>query len=273
MKKVLLALAVVAVSAGGVSAETSLLPTQALEPGHAELEIDNNFERWRPNLRNGGTLKNETITSTATAGFGVAKGLQLNVSVPYVWKERQKVQGDSPAFPGYYQDRDGIGDVTVGALFSNGTRKGFMASVGFDVKLDTAPVSEGGTGKTEYMPSIGASVGMGKAIPYITYQPTLRSDHKEGTSHLLTLGSEFDLTEAVTIDTRVVGDIAETQATEGRYSFELSAYLEVVKNIYILPQASIFYVTPVDIKNAGGNIDRAGDTVGFGAGIGVYMTY
>lgn len=273
MKKVLLALAVVAASAGGAGAETALLPTEALKPGHVEFQVDYSWERWRPNLRADGDakLKNETLSSTATFGVGVAKGLQLNVSVPYIWKERAKAEGQGEE--GYLVDRDGIGDITVGGFVSIGERKKLLASIGLDVKLDTAPVGEGGLGKVEYTPQVGVSYGMGHAIPYITYRPTFRTDEKnKDTSHEVIIGSEFEISQMHTLDAKLFAEVGETEAAAGRMGLDLAAYLGITNNIYLLPRASVFYVTPTRVESEIDEV-RAGDTIGYGAGLALYVTY
>jgi len=84
---------------------------------------------------------------------------------------------------------------------------------------------------------LAASYHLGSATPYAEYRANLRTKG-EPDSHDLALGIEKELSHALTLDGKLTGSFTTSSADSGAaedYAAEVAAYLQLRKNLYLLP--------------------------------------
>ncbi|HWI41928.1 MAG TPA: hypothetical protein VNX25_10615 [Verrucomicrobiae bacterium] len=263
MKRMSIALLAVAAAAGtSNAAPITRLPDQVVDRGRFELEADVDYEHSRRDLDAGGHLKRERTESDLTVGYGLGGGLQLNAEITYLWKDRLKL-------PDGTFSKEGVGDLKIGALYSNGTKQSRLMNASFDVKFDTARASEGGTGNVEYVPQIGYGMHTGSLTPYASYAAHIRN-HGEGDTHDIVLGTEIGTGKDLTWDTRVVAEFHDAHgdfSSRQRYRLDLRTRINTSPNCYVRPGVSLIWDSAANVIADGSVVDRVGDGFGFGASL------
>ena len=235
-------------TATAARAEHKLLITDVLDAKQVEAQASFEYSRTQASfdssIESGRVISNST-DSRYSLGFGLGHGLEVTASIPYVLSERAKIEFSNPAIESEYEKRDGFGDFSFGAKYSLLDEKSAPVAlvVGTDIKFDTAGGKNNpGTQTTDVSPYLAVSKKLGHhATPYAAYRATI-SNHGQPDTHLLSLGSENELNETVTIDVRF--DAAFTTASNDlssfeTYSLELASYLQLFHNFYLIPSVAV----------------------------------
>lgn len=235
-KPVVMAALLTLVTATGALAEHRLLVTSVPEKGQAEARLDVAYSK-----ADGDDLKDEKSGAVATVGYGVTDSLKLSASLPYTF-----VQHEDGV------KKDGFGDITLGARYalSKKVKLPFDAALGIDWKTTTAADGEEdmGSKKNNYAPYLAVSKNLHTVIPYVKYQPEFIAKKHEGqTKHNLTLGAEIEFGHHYTLDVAAkftanihgMDDTFDKRVKSANdVEFEVAPYIEVAKNLYILPKVA-----------------------------------
>lgn len=253
MKKSAIFAAVVSlmVAAGSAHAEHKLLVTDVLDAKQVEAQATFEYLHSTRKIEEAGvTLGKARSTaweSNYSLNVGLGHGLEVDASIPYVFSERAKVL-DEPT-----ERRDGIGDFVFGlkyALVETTKQQPFGLVIGADIKFDTAGTHNAGTGNTDVSPYIAGSQRATEHLtPYAIYRATISKKGED--FHNLTFGVEAEANETVTVDARFDAIFANgtvnLKASE-RYSLELSTYLQLCHNFYVIPAVTVASGSPIEVK-------------------------
>lgn len=278
MKKIVFAALLILAAATTARAEHKLLITDVLEDKEIEAQATFEYSRVQSSFAgpvNGRTIGNST-DSRYSLGVGLGHGLEVTASIPYVLSERSKVEFNNPAIEPEYEKKDGFGDFSFGGKYCLlDEKKGPVSLVaGLDIKFDTAGGRNNpGTQTTDVSPYLAASKKLGHHFtPYAAYRATI-SNHGQADSHVLTLGSENELNETVTIDTRFDATFAtatdDLSALE-TYSLEVASYLQLFHNFYLIPSVAVATGSTAHSKVADVHF---GSPFGVRGGLSLYYLY
>ena len=279
MKKCLTAMVLgLLLCATGALAEQKLLITEVLDPGQVEGAARLEFAHSQIDFSAGaesGKVKSNVRESHYSLGVGLIERLEVNASIPYLLSEKEKEELDGG--PSVSDERDGFGDLTLGAKYRvfDEEEKPFSLAVGLDIKFDTASQGEGGTGTTEISPYVAVSRKHGEyLIPYVSYRATI-ANHGESDEHALSLGVEAEMTESITLDAVVSGSYHtagdEVKSYES-YGLEVAAYFGIGENLYLIPSVGVERNTKVDGKGEASEVSfDAANT--YRGGLTLYFLY
>lgn len=229
-KTVVMAALLTLVTATGALAEHRLLVTSVPEKGQAEARLDVAYSK-----ADGDGFEDEKSGAVATVGYGVTDSLKLSASLPYTF-----VQHEDGV------KKDGFGDITLGARYalSKKVKLPLDAAIGIDWKTTTASDGEEdmGSKKNNYAPYLAVSKNLHTVIPYLKYQPEfIAKKHHGQTVHNLTAGAEIEFGHHYTLDVAVKASAngrSEGVKSSNDVEFEVAPYIEVAKNLYILPKVA-----------------------------------
>lgn len=235
-------------TATAAQAEHKLLITDVLDA--KEIEAQASFEYVRRQLSSDSTESGRVVLNSTVSryslGVGLGYGLEVTASIPYVLSERTKVEFNNPAIAPVAGKRDGFGDFSFGAKYSLlDEKKGAPVSLvaGLNVKFDTAGgTNKPGTATTDVSPLLAVCKKVGHhAMPYASYLAVI-SNHGNPDTHVLSIGSENEINETVTIDARF--DAAFFTATDflssfETYDLELASYVQLFHNFYLIPSVAV----------------------------------
>ncbi len=264
-------------TATAAQAEHKLLFTNVLEQKQIEGQATFEYSHSRGNIASPvdgpGLRTTNAVESFYSLGVGLGHGLEITASIPFVFSERAKTEfaGVEPE----YEKRDGFGDAALEAKYRllGGEEEPFTLVTGLGLKFDSARRKDAGTGTTDVSPFIAASANLGHHyIPYAIYRATLRN-HDVQDTHTLSLGVEKELNPTVTLDAKIAADFntaaSDITANED-FSFELTSYIQVAHNFYLLPSAAYTLATNATDKAAD---LRLGPADGFRGGLSLYYLY
>ncbi|GFO66112.1 transporter [Geomonas paludis] len=277
MKKMVLAvLGGILMTTATAHAEHKLLVTDVLDKKQVEAQALFEYSHTKGDVTILGESGKRTLNaaeSLYSVGVGLGHGLEVSASIPYVFSERDKLQMDG--LDPEQERRDGFGDLALQAKYRlvGGEEAPYTVVAGLGVKFDTAGDSQAGTGTTDVSPFIAASANLGHHnTPYAIYRATIRN-HDEYDTHTLSVGFEKELNHTVTIDAKVDANFntatRDVTANED-FIFELSSYLQVAHNFYVLP--SVAYTVATDYRSKDG-VARAGSADGYRAGFSLYYLF
>ncbi|HWI40495.1 MAG TPA: hypothetical protein VNX25_03300 [Verrucomicrobiae bacterium] len=247
MKKIaVLVASLLLCGAGAAGAEHRLLITDVLDPGHVDARAAWEFVHYN------GDLKGNVSEAFVTAGVGVAKDLELNVSLPYVIKESFRDE----------EQAKGWGNFSVGGKYRLLNEKPFTLTAGLNVAFDTGSHSvTRGEHFTIYAPFVAASKDLGhETKPYAVYRPVFNSNGPD--SHTIVLGLEKELARKVTLDARLDTTFFVNENDLKQYALDLALYLEVAKNLYLLPAVGVIRLD-----------GEGGEATGLKGELGLYYTF
>jgi len=233
LRSALIALALLLAAGRQAHAEHKLLVTDLLDAGQAELQTGYEYNVLHPTIKGVGSYSKSDDSATSSVGFGLGHGLQCDLTLRQVFKER----GLTPAG---VERRSGMGDLSAGLQyrFPWPAQVPFALVAGFEVGFNSAPRDGAGEGSTDFRPMLAASYHLGSGTtPYAQYRAHLRTKSAPD-SHDLVLGVEKELSHAVTLDGKLTGSFATSGAELGSaedYTAEVGAYLQVRKSLYLLP--------------------------------------
>jgi len=225
-------------------AENKLFITDVLDPGQMETQGTLRFTRSSNVSFTSGSGYRRTTRATVSLGRGLSDGFQLDAAIPYVLvdDEINTVNGVTTT-----RDQSGIGDLDIGLKHRIvGAERGpYVVSGRLDIKPETADSNKAGTGATNISPQLAASFRVGDSVrPYGVYQATFRN-HGQGDTHTLTIGVEKTFSETViaTLETAAsINTASDTDASYDRYAIALSSYLQVERNLYLIPALSFTWI-------------------------------
>lgn len=263
-------------SATPALAEHKLLVTDVLEPKQIEAQAAFEYSHGTANLTDplvgSGKATMNSFESTYSLGVGLFHGLEVTASLPYVFSERTKVEFGPAAA---YEKRDGFGDFALEGKFRllGGEEKPFTVVAGLGVKFETADKEDGGTGTADVSPFIAASANLGHHLnPYAIYRATIRN-HEVQDTHTLTVGVEKKLNENLTVEGKIDANFNtasnELRANED-FAFELTSYVQVAHNFYLLP--SVAYLVSTDVTNKATDT-KLSSADGVRVGLSLYYLY
>jgi len=273
-KQITIAMVATMLTATAAHAEHKLLVTEVLDAKQVEAQATFEYLHKKGDFVSGaesGRVTGNTLESNYSLGVGLGHGLEMTAFIPYVISERQKVDPSEEM----YEHRDGVGDFGIEAKYRllGGEEKPFALVTGVDLKFDTAGRGNAGTGTTDVSPFVAASANLGHhTTPYAIYRATLRN-HGEYDTHTASVGLEKEVNETVTIDAKA--DANFNTATGSRtanedFVFELSSYLQVAHNFYLIPSAAYVLDTRNRDKIEETNY-RSAD--GFRGGVSLYYLF
>ncbi|HEY6837667.1 MAG TPA: hypothetical protein VI389_02885 [Geobacteraceae bacterium] len=249
MQKILVGMfAVLLMTATAARAEHKLLITDVLDAKQIEAQAAFEYSRTHYGFNDAGEPGRVIVNATESLyslGVGLGHGLEVTASIPYVFSENEKKEFNDPAREPEYEKKDGFGDFRFGAKYSLLDEKKAPVSVvaGVDVKFETAGGRNNpGTGTTDVSPYLAASKKVGHhATPYAVYRAVI-SNHGRADNHVLSIGSENEINEKVTIDARLDADFSTaTNALSSfqAYSLELASYVQIFHNFYVIPSVAV----------------------------------
>ncbi len=276
MKKTLVAMVALLLSATAAHAEHKLLVTDVLEQKQIEAQARFEYSHTEGDISSpdegSGKLKTYNSESLYSVGVGLGHGLEITASLPFIFSEREKVELGTEA---EYGKRDGFGDFALEAKYRllGGEEEPFTLVTGLGLKFDTASQDDGGTGTTDVSPFIAASANFGDhCLPYAIYRATIRN-HGEQDTHTISLGLEKELNHTVTLDAKVDANFNTSTSDVSSYedfAFELSSYIQVSHNLYLLP--SVAYIVATDATFKAEDI-RLSPADGFRGGLSLYYLF
>ncbi|WP_224981241.1 transporter [Geomonas agri] len=275
MKKMVLAvLGGILMTTANAHAEHKLLVTDVLDKKQVEAQALFEYSHLKGDVTILGDSGKRTVNATESlysVGVGLGHGLEVSASVPYIFSERDKVELDG--FEPEYGKTDGFGDLALEAKYRllGGEEAPYTVVAGLGLKFDTA--GEAGTGTTNVSPFIAASANLGHHnTPYAIYRATIRN-HDEYDTHTVSVGFEKELNHTVTLDAKVDANFntatRDVTANED-FNFEVSSYVQLAHNFYVLP--SVAYVVSTDVRSKD-NALRAGSADGIRAGFSLYYLF
>jgi hypothetical protein len=238
--------------------------TDVPDPGGIETRMDVTYSRaqWKNDLDE--KVTDEKTGTAVTVAAGVVSGLKLSASLPYTFA--QHAEGTS---------FDGFGDLSLGARYAitkSLVKLPFDLAFGMDWTLATAEGSKKvnlAPGSNNFAPYLAISKNFHTIIPYVKYQPEfVVKEHAGQTIHNLTAGAEIEFSHHYSLDVSIKG--SASNAHEGLkgsndIEFEVAPYINVTKNLYLLPKVA--YKLIGGVQDAEGvKIVKSADeyTVGFG---------
>jgi len=271
-------LGMLAISANA-AAEQKLLVTEMLDRGEIEAAARLEYLHEAADFDLGaesGELSVNSWESTLFFGVGLGHDLELGASLPYLLRERERIDFDGAA-ESESERRDGFGDLTLGAKYRllEDEHTHLAVVAGLDVKLDTASEENGGTGTTDVSPYLAVSGVSGEHYkPYAIYRATFRN-HDESDEHSLTAGVEAELSEKLTLDAALKAthntsnDLFDSYQT---YGAEIAGYIEVGHNLYLIPAVGLERSTSIDGRDGAEPLDLDPVTA-FVGGLTLYVLY
>ncbi|GFO57874.1 hypothetical protein GMST_01990 [Geomonas silvestris] len=252
MKKVVMAAMGLLMTATAAQAEHKLLVTDVLEPKQVEMQALYEYSSIEGNLHDpvegNGKIKSHASEANLSVGIGLLHGLEVTASVPYLFNERTSASFASGAAD--TEKRDGIGDFALEGKYRllGGEEAPVTVVTGLGLKFDTAGTRNGGTGSTDVSPFIAASMNLPRHhTPYAIYRANLRSGEANPDTHTLSLGLEKEVNHTFTLDAKIDANFntATSHVSSNQdFVFELSSYIQVAHNFYVLP--NVAYLTATD---------------------------
>lgn len=233
---IFVALALLLAAAPPAHAEHKLLVTDLLDAGQAELQTGYEYSYLHPTIKNVGAYSKADDAQVSSLGFGLGHGLQLDLSLRQVFKERSLT-------PDGVERRSGMGDLSAGIQYRLPLPEQAPVAVvaGFAVGFDSAPREGAGERSTVFSPSLSASYHLGRGTtPYFGYHAHLRTKG-EADSHGVVLGVEKEMNHFLTLDGKLSAELATStpeRSPAEDYAAELGAYLQLRKNLYLLPSGA-----------------------------------
>ncbi len=225
-------------------AENKLFITDVLGPGQMEAQGTLRSTRSSNVSFTSGSGYRRTSRATVSLGRGLSDGFQLDAAIPYVLvdDEINTINGVTST-----RDQSGIGDLDIGLKYriAGAERVPFVVSARLDIKPETADSNKAGTGATNISPQLAASFRVGDSLrPYGAYIATLRN-HGRADTHTLIVGVEKTFSEIVvaTLDTSAsINTASDTEASYDTHAIALSSYLQVGRNLYLIPALSFTWI-------------------------------
>lgn len=265
-------------AAASAHAEHKLLVTDLLDVGQVEAEAGFSYTHGshKYDLTAGGVGVKHTADSFESGyslGVGVGHDLQFSANVPYVFRQDDRYEANQSVA---HHKRDGWRDVACSVKYRliGDEKKSFTVVTGLSVKLDTAKTSEFGSGSINYNPFIAAStvIDNGATRPFVEYSATLRKDRLADT-HAIVLGAEYEVNKAITLRPQFEFELntnSDNVTDNELCKLSLESYVQVSKNLYVLPHLNVGYGSPY--KSRSGGLD-VGTTIGYGGGVGLYYLF
>jgi len=230
-------------------AENKLFVTDVLDPEQMEAQGTLRFTRssnvsFTSSSGQPGTGYRRTSRATVSLGRGMSDGLQVDAAIPYAFTDDQI---DTSSGVTTTRDRSGVGDLDIGLKYriAGAERGPYVVSTRLDIKPETADSKRAGTGATNISPLLAASFRVGDGLrPYGVYQATFRN-HGQANTHTLTAGVEkiFSETAIVTLETSAsINTASDTQTRYGTHAIALSSYLQIGRNLYLIPALSFSWI-------------------------------
>ncbi len=230
-------------------AENKLFITDVLDPGQMEAQGTLRFTRssnvsFTSSSGLTGSGYRRTSRATVSLGRGISDGFQLDAAIPYVLvdDEINTVNGVTTT-----RDQSGIGDLDMGLKhrIAGAERGPYVVSARLGIKPETADSNKAGTGATNISPQLAASFRIGDSLrAYGVYLATLRN-HGHADTHTLIVGVEktFSETVVVTLETTAsINTASDTEAGYDTHGIALSSYLQVGRNLYLIPALSFSWI-------------------------------
>ncbi|GLI37956.1 hypothetical protein KI811_05935 [Geobacter hydrogenophilus] len=277
MKKTVVAVVGMLLSATAAHAEHKLLITDVLEQKQMEAQARFEYSHTRGDISSpidgSGTRTTNTLESAYSLGVGLGHGLEMTASIPFVFNERAKTE--LSAVEAEFEKRDGFGDFALEAKYRllGGEEEPFTLVTGLGLKFDTARKKDAGTGTTDVSPFIAASANLGHHyLPYASYRATIRNHDMQDT-HTLSLGLEKELNHTVTLDAKIDANFntsTSVMSANEDFVFEVSSYLQVAHNFYLIP--SVAYTVATDATDKAAEL-HLGPADGFRGGLSLYYLF
>ncbi len=282
MKKVLVSVLTVLLllNAATAHAEHKLLITDVLDAKQFEAEafFDYGHNSYDFTLHPSGITGKETgnfRSSDYSLSAGLGYGLQLNFSVPYIFLDKRDYTYNAAHPFTAHSREEGWGDFVLGLTYRllGDSKKGFAVVTGLNVKLNNAPIGHAGTGTTDVKPYIAASMLITpKTRPYAEYTAIIRN-HGADDEHIVTAGVEYEINKTFTLKPSLNAEFrtgSDTLTAYNSYFGSIESYIQVYRNLYLLPQVSAGVSTSSKGKN--GRFDNG--TLKFeDVGVGLYYYY
>jgi len=260
--------------AGNARAEHKLLVTEVLDAGQIEAEatfeylhLEQDFDANFPVAEDERTLNaQETFYSL---GVGIGHDLEVSVEIPYVIFEKEKIEET--------EEVDGFGDLAIEGKYRvfEEEHMPFTLTAGLGVKFDTAGEDDAGTGTTDISPFLAVSKELAEHVEgYAVYRAVL-VNHDGSDEHSLTFGVEAELNETLTLDValRAAHNTSEDEVSSFQtYGIEAAAYVQVARNLYLIPFAGVERSTSIDLEEGPLEIDIDPANL-YRAGLSVYYLY
>jgi hypothetical protein len=261
--------------------EHKLFPTDVLDTRQFEAEADfayayrsyNYTVNYLPAPVRGTTI-HETFASSYSLGVGLGYGIQLNASLPYYFENETKSNNPANSRP-LYLDHRGVGDFVTGLKYSlySGKQTPITVVTGLDVKFQTADSNKAGTGTTDVRPYLIGSYDINrKTRTYAEYSATLRNNGAAD-AHTLSAGVQYEINPIVTVTPHLHASFQTSTdifTANESYGIGVSSYLQVFRNLYLIPSVAYTYYTPITRKIRSVDFDEANSVSG---GLGLYYYF
>lgn len=260
--RIMLSCLLVLLIAISAQAEHKLLITDTLDARQSEAALNFNYahssyELPRAAYMSEGSTSRIAYSSLVSLGLGLGYGLQLTASIPYVFYDKTRSTQDNMLIPGdsgrYSKEHSGFGDATIGAKYRiwGNEKQTWALTTGLDLKLDSADSHYVGSGTTDISPFIATSTVVNTNLrPYGWYRAVIR-DHSRGESHLIGIGAEYELNRTLTLKPSFSMELnisSNTFKPYGTYHADLTSYLQLHRNLYLLPALTLAYSPLIDLK-------------------------
>lgn len=255
MKKIAMAAMGLLMTATAAQAEHKLLVTDVLEPKQVEMQALYEYSSFEGNLHDpavgDGKIRKHASEGNLSVGVGLLHGLEVTASIPYLFHERTTA---SFADGAETEKKDGFGDFALEGKYRllGGEEAPFTVVTGLGLKFDTAGTTKGGTGSTDVSPFVAASMHLPRHhTPYAIYRANLKSGAENADVHTLSLGLEKEFNHTITLDAKIDANFntSSSLATSNQdFVFEISSYIQLAHNFYVLPSAAYLTATDQTVK-------------------------
>jgi hypothetical protein len=249
-------------------AEHKMLITDVLDRGEFEAQAEFNYLNYRYDytltspVYQQGEFNEHRLSGSLSIGAGIINGLQVGLTLPYVFDNQWTYDYLNPSFPSRSYHGDGAGDLSFGARYRifGGSGKPYTLVAGINIKPETADSHKAGTGTTNVMPYLAVSTSLleGKLRPYAEYEYINRNNGAPD-DHTLTFGAEYTHNRWLTLVPEFHAKFRTDNAVNTSiqfYHFELQNRMEVFHNFYLVP--GVGYTVDSDYNRRNNSLNFTG---------------
>jgi len=271
MRQIIAAMAITFIMVPQISrAEEKLFVTDVLEKRDMEIGVSFSYSHFSDELSSSSDALNadrriDRVGSGYAFNVGLGHGFEVGARTSYLFSERLKIQYPSVPMTTTRASAEGFGDIALTGkyLIFDETDKPFTLVAGLDVKLDSAPEDEDGTGTTDIYPSLAASTTLSEGLrPFARYTFVARN-HGGRDSHELLFGAEKKLNENVGLQAGLEARFhtsSDVLSPYESYHFQVQSYIRICHDFYAVPKVVYAIRSSADIKESDRRFDSAKST-------------
>ncbi|MDY6836707.1 MAG: hypothetical protein SWH78_01925 [Thermodesulfobacteriota bacterium] len=271
MRQIIAAMVIIFMMMPQIScAEEKLFVTDVLEKRDMEIGVSLSYSHFSDEISSSSDELNadRTIDRIGTGyafNVGLGHGVEMGARTSYLFSERLKIQYPSVPMTTERASAEGFGDIalTGKVLIFDERDKPFTLIAGLDVKLDSAPEDEDGTGTTDIHSSVAASTTLSKGLrPFARYSFVARN-HGARDSHEFLFGAEKELNKNVGLQASLEARFhtsSDALSHYESYHLQVQSYIRICHDFYAVPKVAYAIRSSADIRKSDRRFDSATST-------------